>query len=447
MTAAVDLDRLGRRLARALAARLRVLERTTNAEIVGVFAALGRNWCDPTYAPRRELLEALAPRLSIDPGMLARGLDHTFGALSQEALDALLAEAGVPAAMESPVERPRHTPHDTARLLGPPVVTYLLAGNVPGLAIFPIVASLLARSVCVVRESSRQPLLTEAFVATLGECSSELAGMVVAGGWPATDAGLTRALSDASTRVEIYGSDDTVRQISRAYRSADAAAHTDIAVVERGTRTSAAVVVGDVDLDVVAEALAEDVVLYDGKGCLTPHQIVVEGETRRARRLAEHLAGALARFEARWPRQARDLASETDRRAFLAGAEASGLAHDDELLLRGDNDAWAIHLTPRGRIRVGPGLRCVEIVPAPSRQDVLSLLEKAEAPLAAIAVARSGSSDRDRLVARLRQIGATLVCEPGRMQAPPLTWQQDGRRRLGDLLTWQPQERRSAPGA
>jgi hypothetical protein len=77
------------------------------------------------------------------------------------------------------------------------------------------------------------------------------------------------------------------------------------------------------------------------------------------------------------------------------------------------------------------------VIACAGREQAFALLARAPAPLAAVGLACEQPDDRYMLACTLRELGATLVCEPGRMQAPPLRWQQDGRRRLGDLLTWQ----------
>jgi len=448
-------------LARARAARDRVLAEATNDDVVGALATTAARWSDPALPARASVVDELARALAIAPQMLARCLDNTFSVVTADSLGALIAaEAQSPPALERAIARPDGT---RARLLGPPVVVHLLAGNVTGLAIAPIVACLLARSVCVVRDSSRQPLLTAAFVETLADLAPELADMVVVAGWahseraagvsaaediargggsptgegsehaaataPAHDVmEVERVLAADADRVEISGGDATVAMLAARYPAGS--------VVERGSRLSVALVGAGVSPERWAGALAEDMVLHEGLGCLSPHTIIVEGDDH-ARAVAHALAGELDRTELRWPRRARSVELEASRRAFIGAAEMSSLARSDEMLLRGSDDAWCVHVCQGARPATGPGLRCITIVPADDREGALRLLQRTDVALAGVGLALDDPAHaRDELVDRLRELGATLVCAAGEMQRPPIAWQQDGRRRLGDLLAW-----------
>jgi hypothetical protein len=71
---------------------------------------------------------------------------------------------------------------------------------------------------------------------------------------------------------------------------------------------------------------------------------------------------------------------------------------------------------------------------------VLADLASIESPLAGIGVADAG--ELPGLIEATHgqeAFRAAWVCPAGQMQTPPLSWQQDGRRRLGDLLRWQVQ--------
>jgi hypothetical protein len=449
IAAASDASSLDASLARAKAARARVVERTSNAEIVAAICATARTWREQADPRRRSTIAELARSLSMSEAMLDRGLDDLFASIDERAMADLLAEADNPDALERAV--------DGRRLLGPPAVFHLLAGNVPGLAIPAIVASMLSRSICIVRDSERQPALTCAFVSSLAEHAPDLGAMIVPVAWRAGDDGqraLERAVARAVSRVELYGTDATLGRL--APRFAETAAE----VVERGARLSVGLVAASLDadstiLDRWASGFADDVVMYEGKGCLTPHAIVVEGDAACALAFAERLGAALDRVERRWPRYRQSLAEETARRAFIDSSEVSSLA-SGKRVLRGAGDAWCLHAAPAAAPAagpsLGPGLRCATVVAAPDRDHVLKWLARAQTPLAGVGLATdpkagarsgarvgpaaAGTPSRAQLERALRDLGATLVCEPGRMQAPPLTWQQDGRRRLGDLLAW-----------
>lgn len=420
-------------LARARALRRYVLDGRSNAAIIDAIACTAADWTQDRGGSLSRTAADLEARLGLSADMVRVGLSYTFAALAHDALERVVAEqAEDPRALEAPVTNAQGA---RRRLGGPPVVLHALAGNVPGLAIPAVCVSLLARSVAVVRDSARQPLLTERFVASLAARAPELAGMIVPVAWSSDAARPPVELTRTAQRVELYGADETIERLTPRFAGAEVVAH--------ATRVSAALVPGDAfnadDEDRTASwiaPLAEDVAIYDGLGCLSPAVVIVEGEVARARRVAALLADALAALARRWPRQPRDVRGETARRAFVDGAEAAELAGRGEL--RADvGNGWAVWLDLERRpIECGPGLRCVRVIPSPSASATLALLAAAASPLASVGVACARDTPAPALVAALVSAGASIVCPVGRMQAPPIDRDPQGRRRLADLLAW-----------
>ena len=413
-------------LERARKARRRVLESHSNRDIIGAIATAAGN------LDTRTLVETLVARLSMDRAMISHGLGLMLSALNPAALTYLVADqAEDPRALEQAVD---HGANCRARLGGPEVVFYALAGNLPGLALPAIAASLLARSVCLLRDSSRQPLLTRALVASLADCDPDLAAMVVAMDWPAGDPGYENEAFAAAGRVELYGSDETVALIGSRHDHPD--------IVEHGDRLSIGYLAEGADMDSAASGFAEAAVIYEGLGCLSPQTIIVEGTQARAHEFTQAMARGFEVFEKRWPRLPADPTSEAARRAFMDEAEVSSLANPQEVVLVGKDGSWCVHLADGGLddgLRPGPGRRCLSVLAGGPRQSLGSRLDDSRRPpLAAVGVAASGP-DYQRLAGIFESAGATWVCDPAHMQTPPLAWTQDGHCRLSSLLSWQTQ--------
>jgi hypothetical protein len=412
-------------------ARGRVLEQMTTAEIIEIIAAAAHAWTQPHYTPRSRLVPMLSRDLRLPRALLERGLDSIFGVVTEEALHRLVqTEVEEPDALDGPVEHlAAHGDSRRYRLMGPRVVFHSLAGNVPGLSVPAIVSSLLARSICVVRDSQRQPWLTAAFVSTLGEFSKDLASMVVPASWRAGDMGMEKLIFEIAHRVELSGSDQAMQSI--------VSRHPRRPIVTRGTRLSVGVIPRESDTDQWQEGFAADIVQYEGLGCLTPHVIFVEGAEKRAARLARLLGIQLSRYEALHPRLPRDVQAETRRRAFLDACEMVTLRDGGGQLLRGRGDGWVVHYRPMAPAAAGPGLRCVVVASVEHRSELVERLRAAQAPLAAVGLGleREHRAYAD-LAGTFEQLGATWVCAPGEMQRPPIEWAQDGHRRLADLLEW-----------
>lgn len=408
-------------------ARARVLESMTTSEIIEIIAAAATAWTQPHFTPRLRLLPLLARDLQLPRALLERGLDAIFGVVSESALhDFVRSEVEHPDALEHTVDLGSGR---GGRLLGPRVVFHSLAGNVPGLSIPPIVAALLARSICVVRDSKRQPWLTAAFVATLAEFSREIAAMVVPACWRAGDMGMEKMIFELAHRIELSGSDSTMRTI--------VSRHPRRPIVTRGTRVSVGVIPRESDTDQWQEGFAADIVQYEGLGCLTPHVIFVEGPEKRAARLARLLGIQLSRYEALYPRMPRELALETRRRAFLEACEIVALREGGGQLLRGRGDGWVVHYRPLAPAAPGPGLRCVVVASVTGRSELVARLQHLQVPLAGVGLGLERSHRTyDDLASTFEGLGATWICAPGQLQRPPVAWAQDGHRRLAELLEW-----------
>lgn len=425
---AVDRDAIEDGIRAGLQARARVLDEYSTSEIIELLSAAARAWCAPHYARRKSVARELSQVALLDSRMLEDAMDSIFGAISEEGL-----KSWINAEVVSPENLGVLDADSRERLCGPKVIFHALAGNVPGLAIPQICAAILSRSVCVLRESRRQPLLTRAFLDTLAELSPELESMIVQAAWAPGDTLTEKFVVDWADHIEVTGSDQVIRAISSRHQRRNIVAH--------GTRLSVAVVPSDAQPSLWAEGLARDIVLYDGMGCLSPQLILLEGDTNAAEQLIQPLGIALERLSVLWPRQPRSVAEENYRRAFLADAEVA-LAHDPSCgLVLGRDDAWAIRIDPKARWVPGAGLRTVTIVPVQDLDLCLDLIHESETPLAGVSLAADADSEFFKAFEfESKEAGASLVCKVGDLQRPPITWQPDGAERLGGLVSWRAEE-------
>ncbi|MFT4571327.1 MAG: acyl-CoA reductase-like NAD-dependent aldehyde dehydrogenase [Hyphomicrobiaceae bacterium] len=423
-----DRDDIEDAIRSGLQARETILEEYTTPEIVELLAAAARAWCAPHYARRKTVVRSLCDTLRMHPAMLEQGMDAIFGVITEEALNRWIEqEVGEPERLGAPARDPR------GRLLGPRVIFHALAGNIPGLAIPQICAAALARSVCVLRESRRQPLLTSAFLDTLAELSPELASLIVPAAWAPNDTLTEKFVFDWSDHIEVTGSDDVIKTI--------ASRHARRRIVAHGNRLSIAVVPRDADPQQWVNGLARDIVLYDGMGCLTPQLILIEGDDTACEKWEHPLGIALERLSVLWPREPRMPAQENARRAFLSDAEVAAACDPECGLVLGRDDAWAIRIDARARWVCGPGSRIVTMVPIADLDEALDLIHDSETPLAGVALADDPNSESFAAFgSEVQEAGASLVCPVGELQRPGLAWQPDGAERLGGIVAWRVEE-------
>lgn len=410
-------DQLDSALRAAERCRRDVTAAYSTERIASALARAAADWLRPDEPLRCFAINEVARATGFHRDMVATGIDFIFSAVTANGLERLAQAEG----------------EDDAT--GPGAVFYALAGNVPGQGVPAIARSLLTGSVAIVRDSERQPAITAAFRETLGRYEPALAAMVLPVAWShrAGDRALESAVIEAAVRVELYGSDRTVADLAARYR-ADSSGVFEL----HGARVSAGLVAAGADVAKAARGFAVDVAMYEGRGCLTPHVILVEGDVARASALTDALGRELAACEARWPRARGSIEEERDRRRFIDDAEMSALAArsdrpDAEHCLIGPSGAWCVHQSSDPTIMLGPGLRCIRVAAVADRAAAIAALGAAKPLLAGVGVAGAtggdgtNASDDRGLSTALRTAGATLVCPAGRMQAPPVDWRPDAR--------------------
>jgi Acyl-CoA reductase (LuxC) len=219
----------------------------------------------------------------------ARRIADPTDPLGREARDVLpgstgLSPAGVALALERCLETDP-TREEIASLVASvheaPRAHVLLSANVFVAAHRAIALGLAASSEVFVRPSRREPEM----VRLLARGAPELFRVVPE---------LEPSLGD---HAFVYGSDETIARVRQDFGP-------DVTVHAHGSGIGVVVVAADDTSDVsgAVEGIAEDVVLFDQRGCLSPRVVLVVGGEAGARVLANELARALDHAEQRVPR-------------------------------------------------------------------------------------------------------------------------------------------------
>jgi hypothetical protein len=271
-----------------------------------------------------------------------------------------------------------------------------LADTPPPGAFAALALPLLAGCAVRAKPASADPASPALFFESLREAD---AGVPLA-----LDADL-RAIDEADALV-VYGSDATVAELrGRAGNRL---------FVGYGHKLSAAAVGRAANVADCARRLALDACLWDGRGCLSPAWIFVEGR-ERAEDLGRALASELERARRELPRGILSQAEEVglhERRAREA------LAADQVWLSRGGTD-WGVFLGG-----TAPGtLRNLPVVAVDSIDELAERCAALAPHLSSLGHEGFGDADLRAVAARG---GGSRVCPPGSMQLPPLDWAHDG---------------------
>ncbi len=310
---------------------------------------------------------------------------------------------------------------------GFPLTAVLLAGSIPMPSLLALLLPLMVGSPVLAKTASRDPVTAPLVAASLKESDPALGDALEVVDFRGHDAAATDALLAAEC-VVATGSDETVADVASRVGPPRR-------LLTFGHRLSLAVLGPDCsDADVRSEAtrgLALDVALWDQLGCLSPIAAYVVGAPADAvaRELAEHLAElaeTLPRGEVGV--SAATLAaherSEAELRAAVSGEVA---VHTDA------GHRYCVVREADARPRPAPLHRFVRVHPVADRKALGDALESLAPHLAGVALAGFGP-ETDAAAEELLALGASRVCAPGRLQAPPLDWHRDGQPLLLPLV-------------
>ncbi|MDX1502771.1 MAG: acyl-CoA reductase [Thermoanaerobaculia bacterium] len=340
---------------------------------------------DPASAERRALDRPLAAFCGLSPAGLRAGLEAVLGGARRGAAE-LIEEA---------------RPAGDGR-----AVLVVLAANLPGLAVQPLLPALALRRPVLLKSPSAEPLFAPAFLAALARREPALAPALAAAVWRGGDRALEDPLLAAAGRVVAYGERDSLDDLE-----ARAAGR----LFGYGPRTSLAVVAAGEDPAAVASGLARDVALFDQRGCLSVQAVYTDAP---ARPLADALAAELAVLAERWPPGPADPASAAGVQQLRAEAELRGL-HRPPLPLA----AGTVVVEPLPAFSPAPGLRSVRIHPLPDLGRLPGLLAPWRDRLQGAALAGAAA---EALRPELERLGLTRFAAPGRLQHPDALWHNGG---------------------
>lgn len=405
-------------------------------QIVDILSAVGGEWLQES-SPFRKLALDLGPAATGFPATtLAPGLDAFFGELTGNNLHALLLqELGHARTLDSFVTTDsRQSPRSASMARGPALLVHVTAGNIPIPALMSLVIGLLARSAQFLKCARGASLLPRLFAHSLYQTEPKLGACLEMAEWPGGSLALEEVLFAEADCVTATGEDETLasirarlplktrflghgRRVSFGYLEREA-------LEGRGIRR------------LIASA-ADDVVAWNQLGCLSPHVFYVQnGGPVSAEGVAELLGEELERRETATPRgELRDEESAAialKRDFYQVRAAASG---ETRLWHSQDSTAWTVIYEGDPRFQVSCLNRFIYVKPVADLAEALRSADSVYGRVSTVGLGATADHTRD-LATQLARWGVTRICALGQMQKPPLTWRQDGRPALGDLVNW-----------
>lgn len=306
----------------------------------------------------------------------------------------------------------------------PTLVAVVLAGNVFTAALRAIALPLLVGAPVLAKASSRDPAFADLLARTLDAVAPDVAPALGVVAHPSGRRDLDVALLSRADVVSVYGGQAAVESVR-------ALAAGGTRVVAHGHGLGVALLLpGALEGDgrALARALARDVVAYDGRGCLSPHAVLVprDGEAtpdELAVLLAAHGLAPLGRELPRGPMPETARAAQMQWRSV---AVARGRLHE--------GDDFAVSVEPT--LRLSPGYRNVALVPYDAPEEALASLAPYAPFLKVLGVAGPPGTSLAPLARALPARAAPRLVRVGTMQDPPLDVLDDGLPPLEGLVRY-----------
>lgn len=224
-----------------------------------------------------------------------------------------LSQEGVSLALSSYLET-EPSEADLDALLGhvgdAPRTHVVLSANVCTAPLRAIALAVATSPRVLLRPSRRDPVLAELFVAALAadRAFAALGGSVEL---------VSEIAPEPGDEAHLYGADASIAAIEARFAPG-------VLVRGHGTGLGLALVSSSASLDEAALRIAEDTVVFDQRGCLSPRFVLVEGEPEGAVRLGLALDAALTEAAKRVPRGALDDAMKAEIAMYGASMQALG---------------------------------------------------------------------------------------------------------------------------
>ncbi len=303
----------------------------------------------------------------------------------------------------------------------PDVVGIVAPGNVPGVAILPLVQLSLLGVPVIVRSSADEPLLLPVLLRELAQIDSAVAGRVVALHWSRQDEAVTTAFTSTVGRVIAFGHDDTLQDLRPVGSSA---------FDGFGDKFSVSLVNPNRVSLLEMQQLTYDIAMFDQKGCMSPQFIfLITDNWQTVEYFCKRLAQSLAEIERRFPAghwRDSDIAALQQWRGGMEARQAEG---EQVAYHRATKLGWTVAGANHFDLHERVALRFARVWRMDSTEAVFKSLLPVSSSLQAASLLLeeeemeqaqdmfAGAEDESKV-----RFPETLLTTPGRLQKPVFNW-------------------------
>jgi len=309
----------------------------------------------------------------------------------------------------------------------------IMPANLPGAGLHELAAAMLAGRAIIVKTAAAEPIFFAEFARALAEIDTAIGAQIKVFDWSRDQTDLTIAMSAHCDRVVAFGDDGTIAQLTPASASGSEPADREPTnFAGFGTRFSGIIVtagaISEAGPGKLAETIAMEVSIFEQRGCLSPHHLLV-GDTDglATRDFAQRIAAALDRLARGTlpPPRALALTDAISIRRVRESARWRGLGGRTVQLWESALPGWTVVYDHDAAFTAGPSFRTLQVSPFFDPSDLARRLAPGVGRIEAMGFS-SSAIDPSAYVAELRGViertGASWICEVERMQSPPADW-------------------------
>jgi hypothetical protein len=392
-----------REIARSVARlRARAEVPSTPTKTAEALARCVQLWRDRDYLRRRNAVARIVRDAGYSIALLDASLDALLKPFDRDALNS------EPALLASRSQRP-----------GPATLGFIMAGNVVGAGMHELALALIAGCSVLIKTASSEPIFFNEIAHTLHEIDREVGSRVEVFNWDRSRADLTGALIENCAAIVAYGDDQSLAALDSQPGSRGK-------IVGFGSRVSGAVVAPSAlsthHVEQAVSALARDVALFEQLGCLSVHHIfLITDDPKTMRNFATGIAAALERLAIEMPAAKLALIDAAAIAGVRENARWRAIAGDPIELWESHGPGWTVVLDPAAQFTISPGFRTVFVSAVRNFDELRARLEVASGRIEAFAMA-GDAPERAVFLPIANALGISIICAPGEIQSPPVTW-------------------------
>jgi len=409
-----------------------VLRSIAIADIVAAIDKVTARWCDRNWSVRQAARTAVVEATGFSPEVVDRSFDVELKNYRADSLwRVLYRELGDAAALDGFVADSRLPGRTYA--IGPEITLAIFTGNVPGLPALSLVRALLVKSAIIAKVASGEPTFAARFAESLAEEDARIGDALLITYWERHERELLQTVLSQADAVIAYGSVEACRSVRELARD-------NRIYLEHGHKFSAGLLGRDylarLGAPAIAERIAEDVGTFNQHACIAPQVYFVEGDSAAVHRLGDELSRAMQAYAKKYPlgrlrlKDAQALQLQRAAQAWKAAVTdaGSGLWQDPEL-------NWTVAVEKSLAEHSLSGNRYIGLIPVDSLEQALKALRPYGEFLQNLALGVD-EPELSVLARRAALLGASRVCQPGRMAEPSMMWRHDGHMCIAGLLRW-----------